>query len=255
MKFDFAAEDFSFLDLTRTGKSVGLSSDFVYTYKLLEYRGSLGLIVYRRKMGLGEHEKSFELWVWKEFDDCVVEGADMPLGFSKNGRLLFLVGMQRQLLVYDIQSKELKQVGLVRMARNMVFEKEAKKKIYKIHFDPENSRFGHEVDWEIKDKLQELSVTDYVKLLDCIVDSSKDVEILSRLGILENWLGDDEVIAKMVNQLNDLVAHGDISFIYNANIFENVNEHCRKRRNRWMAKLRRNYLNSPWAIISIGVIV
>ncbi|KAH6788417.1 hypothetical protein C2S51_003423 [Perilla frutescens var. frutescens] len=99
------------------------------------------------------------------------------------------------------------------------------------------------------DRGESSPVTDYVRLLDCLVDSSKDVEILSRLGILENWLGDDEVVAKMVNKLNYLITNPS-NFTY-ASIFASVNEHFRKRRNRWMAKLRRNYLNSPWAIISI----
>lgn len=101
---------------------------------------------------------------------------------------------------------------------------------------------------------QQSFITDYVKFLDCLIDSSKDVEILSRNGIIENWLGDDEVVAKMVNKLTDSVAGPGNRFIY-AEISEDVNKHCKKHRNRWMAKLRRNYLNSPWAVISIVVAV
>ncbi|KAK6161724.1 hypothetical protein DH2020_005105 [Rehmannia glutinosa] len=97
-------------------------------------------------------------------------------------------------------------------------------------------------------------VTDYVKFLDCLIDSSRDVEILSRCGIIDNWLGDNEVVANMFNKLTDSVAGPGNDFIY-AEIFDSVNKHCNKRRNRWVAKLRRNYLNSPWAVISILVAV
>ncbi|KAL0452012.1 UNVERIFIED_CONTAM: hypothetical protein Slati_1179300 [Sesamum latifolium] len=97
-------------------------------------------------------------------------------------------------------------------------------------------------------------VTDYVKFLDCLIDSSRDVQILCRCGIVDNWLGDDEVVAKMINKLSDSVTGPGSSFVY-AKTFDSVNEHCNKRTNRWMAKLRRNYLNSPWAIISILVAV
>ncbi|KAL0403632.1 UNVERIFIED_CONTAM: hypothetical protein Sradi_2004000 [Sesamum radiatum] len=97
-------------------------------------------------------------------------------------------------------------------------------------------------------------VTDYVKLLDCLIDSSRDVQILCRCGIVDNWLGDDEVVAKMINKLSDSVTGPGSSFVY-AKTFDSINEHCNKRTNRWMAKLRRNYLNSPWAIISILVAV
>ncbi|KAK4435851.1 hypothetical protein Salat_0748700 [Sesamum alatum] len=97
-------------------------------------------------------------------------------------------------------------------------------------------------------------VTDYVKFLDCLIDSSRDVQILCRCGIIDNWLGDDEVVADMFNKLTDSVTGPGSRFVY-AKIFDSVNEHCNKRSNRWMAKLRRNYLNSPWAIISILVAV
>ncbi|XP_047952549.1 UPF0481 protein At3g47200-like [Salvia hispanica] len=95
-------------------------------------------------------------------------------------------------------------------------------------------------------------VTDYVKFLDCIVDSSADVEILSRRGIIDNWLGDEGKVAEMVNKLGDSVAGPGNGFVY-AKMFEDVHKHCRKRKNNWMAKLRRKYLYSPWAIVSVVV--
>ncbi|KAL3849149.1 hypothetical protein ACJIZ3_011031 [Penstemon smallii] len=96
-------------------------------------------------------------------------------------------------------------------------------------------------------------VTDYTSLLDSLINSSRDVQILSRLGIIDNWLGDDEVVANMFNKLGDSVMIGD-PFIYGG-IFDSVNSHCKRNRNKWMATLRRKYLNSPWAIISIIVAV
>ncbi|KAL3849148.1 hypothetical protein ACJIZ3_011030 [Penstemon smallii] len=95
-------------------------------------------------------------------------------------------------------------------------------------------------------------VTDYVTFLDYLINSSRDVEILSRFEIIDNWLGDDEVVANLFNKLGDSVTFRSSRFIYNV-IFEDVDIHCRRRRNRWMAKLRSNYLNSPWAIVSVIV--
>ncbi|GKU96118.1 hypothetical protein SLEP1_g9387 [Rubroshorea leprosula] len=34
-------------------------------------------------------------------------------------------------------------------------------------------------------------VTDYVTFMDCLINSKKDVELLYRSGVIENWLGDD----------------------------------------------------------------
>ncbi|KAG6435415.1 hypothetical protein SASPL_100288 [Salvia splendens] len=95
-------------------------------------------------------------------------------------------------------------------------------------------------------------VTDYVKFLDCVVDSSTDVEILSRRGIIDNWLGDEGKVAEMVNKLGDSVAGPGSSIVY-GEMFEDVHRHCGKRKNKWMANLRRNYLYSPWAIVSVAV--
>lgn len=93
-------------------------------------------------------------------------------------------------------------------------------------------------------------VTDYVKFMDCLINSPKDVEILCRFGIIENWLGNDEVVSDIFSNITDAVTGPNTQFRYAA-MFEKVNRHCNKQANRWMAKLRRNYLNSPWAIISV----
>uniref|UniRef100_A0A5B7ACU8 Uncharacterized protein n=1 Tax=Davidia involucrata TaxID=16924 RepID=A0A5B7ACU8_DAVIN len=93
-------------------------------------------------------------------------------------------------------------------------------------------------------------VTDYVKFMDCLIDSPKDVEVLCRYGIIDNWLGDAEMVSTIFNKITDSVTGPNNHFSY-AGIFKKVNIHCNKRGNQWMAKLRRNYLNSPWALISV----
>ncbi|KAI7981426.1 UPF0481 protein [Camellia lanceoleosa] len=93
-------------------------------------------------------------------------------------------------------------------------------------------------------------IIDYVRFMDCLIDSPKDVEILSRCGIIDNWLGDNEVVSTIFNKISDAVTVPSSHFQY-ADIFNWVNIHCSKRWNRWMAMLNWNYLNSPWAFISI----
>lgn len=93
-------------------------------------------------------------------------------------------------------------------------------------------------------------IGDYVKFIDCLIDTSKDVEIICREGIIDNWLGDTDAVATMINKMNESVTGGGEHFHY-AKTFNKINIHCGKRRHRWMAKLRRNYLSSPWAILSV----
>jgi hypothetical protein len=90
--------------------------------------------------------------------------------------------------------------------------------------------------------------TEYMNFMDYLINSPKDVELLRRRGIIENWLGDDEAVSTMFNKLGDCVV---VSNLYYAQIFRDVNKHCRRRQNVWMAKLRHNYFNSPWALISV----
>uniref|UniRef100_A0A5B7B2L5 Uncharacterized protein n=1 Tax=Davidia involucrata TaxID=16924 RepID=A0A5B7B2L5_DAVIN len=91
--------------------------------------------------------------------------------------------------------------------------------------------------------------SDYVRFIDWIVNSAKDAEKLGHYGIINNWLGDHEAIATMLNKLSDNIYIDSDSFCY-LEVFNNVNKHCRRRRNIWLANLRRNYFNTPWAIIS-----
>ncbi|XP_047983767.1 UPF0481 protein At3g47200-like [Salvia hispanica] len=95
-------------------------------------------------------------------------------------------------------------------------------------------------------------VTDYVKFLACIVDSSMDVEILSRKGIIHNWLGDEHKVAEMVNKLGDSVAEPGNSFVY-AKMFEDVHRHCGKRTNMWMANSIRIYFNRPLSTLTLVI--
>uniref|UniRef100_A0A5B7C1V4 Uncharacterized protein n=1 Tax=Davidia involucrata TaxID=16924 RepID=A0A5B7C1V4_DAVIN len=98
------------------------------------------------------------------------------------------------------------------------------------------------------DKSYPRYVTDYMIFMDHLINSAKDVEKLRQYGIINNWLGDDEAISTMLNKLGNNVVLGS-EFTYRE-VFKNVNKHCRQRQNIWMANLRRNYFNSPWAIIS-----
>ncbi|KAM7461764.1 hypothetical protein LguiA_029885 [Lonicera macranthoides] len=105
---------------------------------------------------------------------------------------------------------------------------------------------------QYSDNSQFKLITDYVKVMDCLINSPKDVELLCRHGIIDNWLGDAEAVSAIFNKITDSVTVLPNNYFHYAGVFDKVNTHCSKRWNRWMAKLRRNYLNSPWAIISIS---
>ncbi|XP_073135809.1 UPF0481 protein At3g47200-like [Henckelia pumila] len=94
-------------------------------------------------------------------------------------------------------------------------------------------------------------VTDYVKFLDSLINSLADVEILCHHGIIDNWRGDGKMVSNMFNKLDQFVTYSVPEQFMYSEIFESVNAHCERRRNKWMAKLKQHHLNSPWAIMSI----
>ncbi|XVF78075.1 hypothetical protein PTKIN_Ptkin14bG0099300 [Pterospermum kingtungense] len=99
-------------------------------------------------------------------------------------------------------------------------------------------------------------VIDYVILMDNLVNTAKDVKMLRRRGIIQNRLGDDEAVAKMIKKLGDHVALPEDTFFYKK-MFEDVKRHCKRPYNTWMRKLRRDYFSSPWSCIAFvaGLVV
>ncbi|KAL2538440.1 Plant protein of unknown function [Forsythia ovata] len=91
-------------------------------------------------------------------------------------------------------------------------------------------------------------VTDYAFFMHCLINSSKDVEALRRAGIITNLLGDDEMVYHMFNRIGRNIPTST-DFCY-AELFDKVNRHSGHSWNRWMANLRHNYFNTPWALVS-----
>lgn len=92
-------------------------------------------------------------------------------------------------------------------------------------------------------------ISDYVAFLDSLINSPTHVELLRHKGIIDNLMGDDEAVSVMLNKMNKNTVI--TSNFYYEEIISSLTVHCQKNRNVWMAKLKRKYLNSPWAILSI----
>ncbi|CAA2998045.1 Hypothetical predicted protein [Olea europaea subsp. europaea] len=92
-------------------------------------------------------------------------------------------------------------------------------------------------------------VTDYVFFMHCLVHSPEDAEVLQRSGIISNFLGSEEMVYRVINRLGKSITGSD-EFPY-SRIFSDVNDHCAKIRNRWIATLKQEYFDNPWTAISV----
>nr|XP_048337059.1 uncharacterized protein LOC112489894 [Ziziphus jujuba var. spinosa] len=90
-------------------------------------------------------------------------------------------------------------------------------------------------------------ITSYAILMDSLINTRKDVEILSDKGIIENWL-----IAKDASQyFNRLYNDTYVTSFYYYDLHKKVNSYYRTRWHKWRAILMRNYFTTPWTIISL----
>nr|KJB82453.1 hypothetical protein B456_013G198000 [Gossypium raimondii] len=69
---------------------------------------------------------------------------------------------------------------------------------------------------------------DYMIFIDKLINTSKDVELLQKSGIIDNF---------------------PKGFYYNE-IANQVNKHCKRDWNKWKAKLKKDYFQTPWSPIS-----
>lgn len=100
-------------------------------------------------------------------------------------------------------------------------------------------------------------ISSYIILMDSLINTQNDVEILIQAGILENQLGGDDCVATLFNTLYKETMRESSKFYY-ANICENLNAYSRTRWHRWKAAwyrwkmiLGREYFSNPWSGISV----
>ncbi|KAL8482669.1 hypothetical protein ACS0TY_025632 [Phlomoides rotata] len=94
-------------------------------------------------------------------------------------------------------------------------------------------------------------VTDYALLLNCLINSSKDVQILCQHWIIRNYLSNDQEVADIVNRLCENITYYSDNMMY-VDMFNRINTHHKNPWNRALAVYHRYYFSSPWEYVSFG---
>lgn len=92
-------------------------------------------------------------------------------------------------------------------------------------------------------------VTSYIFLMDQVIDTAKDVQILRSKGIVKNALGSDEAVADLFNKISKdmpLDPYCRLKGLHQA-----VSKYCNKRTHHWKATLRHYYFINPWVTLSV----
>ncbi|XP_028802471.1 UPF0481 protein At3g47200-like [Neltuma alba] len=88
-------------------------------------------------------------------------------------------------------------------------------------------------------------ISDYAHVLDCLIDTYKDVDVLIHNKIVSNSLGDPNSVASLVNGLS-------VNFIrvtFNSqyyDICQRLNGYCEDPWRKTKATLKSDYGNTPW---------
>lgn len=83
----------------------------------------------------------------------------------------------------------------------------------------------------------------FIHLLDNLIDSKEDVELLVGKGILQNHVGDPKALAEMINKLMINIEVNESCFI---DIVDEVEKHYKNTWNNTKASLRMVYFNNLW---------
>lgn len=91
-------------------------------------------------------------------------------------------------------------------------------------------------------------ITSYFLLMDRLIDTPGDVELLVQRRILENDFGGWEDVSAFFNSICKQIVLQDF---YYARLCEDVNEYYKTRWYRYKADFKRNHCKNPWAITSL----
>ncbi|XP_054803280.1 UPF0481 protein At3g47200 [Prosopis cineraria] len=94
-----------------------------------------------------------------------------------------------------------------------------------------------------------MDITTYVTLLDCLINTHRDVEYLCDRNIIENHFGTDGEVAHFINGAGKEVAF-DIDMCYLSQLFNDVHRYYRSGLHVQWASFKYTYFDTPWSFIS-----
>ncbi|KAJ7960485.1 hypothetical protein O6P43_020919 [Quillaja saponaria] len=98
-------------------------------------------------------------------------------------------------------------------------------------------------------------IIDYIGMMDFLINTAQDIDILVKSGVLVNWLGDSDAAANLFNNLLEKITQVNYSKNYLC-LYDNLNAFYEGLFNNCMATLNRDYCNTHWKkIASVGAVV
>lgn len=99
-------------------------------------------------------------------------------------------------------------------------------------------------------------ITSYIILMDSLINTAEDVELLVEHKIIDNLLGESQLVADLFNTLYKEVIEDQRKFCF-ADICNDLDEYSKDWFHQWKSSwfkwkliLENNYFNNPWSVVS-----
>ncbi|KAK6232388.1 Protein of unknown function DUF247 [Theobroma cacao] len=87
-------------------------------------------------------------------------------------------------------------------------------------------------------------ITSYAKLLDDLIDTTDDIELLGKKEVVDNWLSPDDATLFF----NGLYKDAFVKEFFYPRLCKKLNHHCQRWWPKWRAAYVQNYFSKPWAM-------
>ncbi|CAN4090356.1 unnamed protein product [Withania somnifera] len=95
--------------------------------------------------------------------------------------------------------------------------------------------------------------SDFAIIMDHLIESDKDVNLLRQKGIIDNRIGEDKEVTRIFNQIGKGVSVSDD--FYERDGYKKAIQHCEIPCNRLKASLKHNYFSSLWVGATVAAII
>ncbi|KAK3000252.1 hypothetical protein RJ639_024075 [Escallonia herrerae] len=102
------------------------------------------------------------------------------------------------------------------------------------------------------DTADDFGVTTYVCFMDSLIDNPEDVKELRSKGILLNFLGSDQHVADLFNEIAKDLVPNPYGFV---GVKLSIEDHYKSKIKVWMAEWKHTHFSTPWTILAFGAAI
>nr|XP_015883890.2 UPF0481 protein At3g47200-like [Ziziphus jujuba var. spinosa] len=98
------------------------------------------------------------------------------------------------------------------------------------------------------DNMQQGVITSYMCFMDSLIDNAEDVMILRTQNVINNCLGNDQLVADLFNEIASNLVPNPHTY---AEAKLGIQNHCNNKFKKWMADCHHIHFRNPWTLLAL----